>query len=77
MDIKTAADIVLIQATQLASVVQQATMLSNQIDNIAQQETGVADRIKALVASLDVQVEGSRSQTVLLQQAIDALSALL
>lgn len=77
MDIKTAADVVLLQATQLASVVQQVTILSNQIDNIAQQEVGVVDRIKALVASLDVQVEGSRSQTVLLQQAIDVLSGLL
>lgn len=77
MDIKTAADVVLIQATQLVSVVQQVSVLSSQVDNIAQQESGVADRIKALVASLDVQIEGSRSQTVLLQQAIDALSGLL
>lgn len=77
MDIKTAADVVLLQATQLASVVQQVTILSNQIDNISQQESGVADRIKALVASLGVQVEGSRSQTVLLQQAVDTLSGLL
>lgn len=77
MDITTAADVLLLQATQLASVVQQITILSNQIDNISQQETGVADRIKAIVASLDVQVEGSRSQTVLLQQAIDVLSGLL
>lgn len=77
MDIKTASDVVLLQATQLASVVQQVTVLSNQIDNISQQETGVNDRIKALIASLDVQVEGARSQTILLQQAIDTLSGLL
>lgn len=77
IDIKTAADVVLIQANQLASVIQQATVLANQIDNISQQETGVSDRIKALIASIDVQVEGARSQTVLLQQAIDALAGLL
>lgn len=77
MDVKTASDVVLLQATQLNTVAQQVTILSNQIVNISQQEMGVTDRIKALIASIDVQVESVRSQTVLLQQAIDTLAGLL
>lgn len=77
MDVKTAADVVLVQATQLNTIAQQITILSDQIDNIAGQESGVPERVKAVVASLDIQVNGARSQIVLLQQAIDALSGLL
>lgn len=77
MDVKTAADVILVQATQLNTIAQQITILSDQIDNIAGQEIGVPERVKAVVASLDIQVNGARSQIVLLQQAIDALSGLL
>ena len=80
MTIVTASAILLEQGNQLLGIVNQITMICNQIDVIAKQETPPADindRIKGLCASLNVQNEAEKSQTILFQQALDKLSDII
>lgn len=76
MTVITGAAVLLAQADQNTVIASQIMGLSSQIENISKQENPQADiddRIKALGASLTVQLEASRAQTVLLQQALDNL----
>lgn len=80
MTVITGAAVLLAQADQATVIASQIMGLSSQIENISKQENPQADindRIKALGASLSVQLEGARSQTVLLQQALDNLMNLI
>lgn len=80
MDIITGSAIVLGQANQLSSCASTIGTLATNIDNIANQvntPTDVSDRIKAMIASLDVQIDGTRSQLTLLQQAVDELAKII
>lgn len=80
MNVITAAAILLEQSNQLSNIIQSCNMISNQINNIANQENAVADvneRIKALCGAMNVQLVSSGSQTVLVQQALDQLSQLV
>lgn len=80
MTVITAAAILLEQCNQLSNVTNQINMISNQINNIANQENPPADinsRIKGLCASMNVQNDAEKSQCILLQQALDALSELV
>lgn len=80
MTVITATAILLEQGNQLMGIVNQITMICNQINVVANQENPPADineRIKGLCASLNVQSEAEKSQTFLLQQALDALSDII
>lgn len=82
MTVLTASAILLEQANQLANILQNVTLIANQINNIANQENSdsvpdVDDRIKALCGAMNVQLLSTGSQTVLVQQALDQLSQLV
>lgn len=80
MTVITGAAIVLEQATQESNIASQLSLMATQINNIANQENpdaDINDRIKALIASVDVQIIALNSQSVLLQQAVDTLVGLL
>lgn len=82
MNVITASAILLEQVNQLANIVQNCNLLSNQINNIANQENSnsipdVDERIKALCGSMNVQLVSTTSQTVLVQQALDQLAQLV
>lgn len=80
MDIKTASAILLAQVGQLNNMVTAMSTTAAQIDTIANQENPDADialRIKALVATIDVQITATTSETVLVQNAADNLASIL
>lgn len=80
MNIKTASAIVSEQSHQLGTVVELLINLAIQINDIANEENSIIDsndRIKALVASADIQMIALSSQSVLLQQALDQLATVI
>ena len=80
MDIKTASAILLAQVGQLNNMVTAMNTTAAGIDTIANQENPDADialRIKALVATIDVQITATTSETVLVQNAADNLASIL
>lgn len=80
MDIITASVVLLEQSNQLSNIDNSLNTIARQIVEIASQTESAADvslRIKAAVGSANIQLSGIESQKVLVQQALDALSALV
>lgn len=80
MTIITGAAVLLAQADQYTVIASQIMGLASQINTISQQENpqaDIGDRIRALGASLTVQLEGTRSQVILVQQALDNLMSII
>ncbi len=82
MNVITASAILQGQNNQLSNLLQNTSLICTQIDNIANQENSdsipdVNERIKGLCASLYVQISAIKSQTVLVEQALDNLSQLV
>lgn len=82
MNVITASSILLEQNNQLSNLLQNSSLICNQINNIANQENSnsvpdINERIKGLCGALYVQMSAIKSQTVLLEQALDQLSQLV
>jgi len=82
MNVLTASAILLEQNNQLSNLIQNTTLICNQINTIANQENSdsipdINERIKGFCASLYVQITSIKSQTVLVEQALDQISQLV
>lgn len=67
-------NVILIQANQLNSIVAGVYGLVMQMNQYKDQTETDVSALKALIASIDLQMTGVNGQTILLQQAVDKLA---
>lgn len=79
MDFKTAVSILVQQCDQMAAValtVQQQSQIASQLANMENNSIpDPEDQIKSLMASMTIQMTALNAQDVIVQQAIDRISA--